>query len=123
MDRREAGRRGERLAARFLSDRGYTIVDRNVHLRHAELDLVALDGGALCFIEVRLRRGDRFGSPEESVDRRKRLRIARAAAEYLATRRTPTHRSVRFDVVGIVASVRGDAPTLRLVRDAFRVGD
>lgn len=119
-ERRALGRLGEELAARHLCRLGYRIVARNVHVRGGELDLVALEGRALCFVEVRLRSSRRFGGGAGSVDWRKRRRIVRAAAALLATRRLPPHDSVRFDVVAVDAS--GDPPQLELIRDAFGAG-
>jgi putative endonuclease len=101
---RALGRAGEDLAERHLIGAGFRILARNVHLRHAELDLVALDRTTLVFVEVRLRRSARFGSGEESVDRRKQRRIAAAAAELLARGRLPRAARIRFDVVAIDAA-------------------
>ncbi len=115
---RTMGRYGEKLAENHLQRHGFRILARNVHLRHAELDLVALEGRTLCFIEVRLRSSKRFGSAEESIDRRKQRRLARAAAELLATRRLPRHDALRFDVVSVDAS--REPPRVELIRDAFR---
>jgi len=91
-------------------------------MRHSELDLVALDGTTLCFIEVRLRSSDRFGSAEESVDARKQRRIVRGARAFLS--RSAGERGaalrydrVRFDVVAVDAS--RDPPSIRLIREAF----
>src|SRR5262245_15536503 len=100
-DRRAAGRAGEDLAQELLERAGFRIVARNLHLRHAELDLVALDGATLVFVEVRLRRGDRFGSAAESVDARKQRRIAAAARAALARGELPRAARFRFDVVAI----------------------
>ena len=111
------GRHGEDLAQSFLEKRGYRILARNLHLRHAELDLVALDGDTLCFVEVRLRRSRRFGTAAESVDARKRRRITRAASQVLATRRLPRFRRIRFDVIAIDASHH--PPELTHFRNAF----
>ena len=115
---RTVGRYGEKLAENHLQRLGFRILARNLHLRHAELDLVALEGRTLCFVEVRLRSGRRFGSAEESIDRRKQRRLARAAAEVLATRRLPRHDALRFDVVSVDAS--HEPPQIKLIRDAFR---
>ena len=78
---------------------------------------MALDGDTLCFVEVRLRSSQRFGSAAESVDARKRRRITRAASEVLATRSLPRFRKIRFDVVAIDAS--RDPPQIKHFRDAF----
>ncbi len=115
--RRALGRRGERLAERHLRARGLRIVARNVHLRHAEIDLVALDRDALCIVEVRLRSGRGFGGAAESVDTRKRRRLAGAARELLARDDLPRFARVRFDVVAIDASV--EPPRIEHLRDAF----
>jgi putative endonuclease len=115
--RRSRGRQGEALAEQFLRRAGFRILARNVHLRHAELDLVALEGSTLCFVEVRLRSSDAFGSAEESVDIRKQRRVLRAARGFLARERPPRHSQIRFDVVAIDASRIPAA--IRLIRDAF----
>ena len=116
-NRRALGRYGERLAERHLERRGFRILARNLHLRQAELDLLALEGRTLCFVEVRLRSGRGFGSAAESIDARKRRRLVRAAARVLATCALPPHDALRFDVVSIDAS--RTPPELRLIRNAF----
>jgi putative endonuclease len=118
-ERRALGRRAEELAAEWLGRHGARVVARNLHLRHAELDLVALDGDVLCFVEVRARTGDGFGSAFESVDARKQRRIARAAAEALARLPWPRHRSERFDVVAV--DFGAAPPAIEWLRDAFHV--
>ena len=117
--RRELGRRGEAVAEAFLRARNYTIVARNFRCRAGEIDLVALDGGVVVFVEVRSRRGDRLGTPLESVDGRKQARVARVA-EYFCAAHGWLERDARFDVVGI----RFDAepPAVEHVRAAFGVG-
>jgi putative endonuclease len=114
---RARGATGEALAAHHLEQLGLRIVARNVHLRHAELDLIALDGATLVVVEVRLRASAGFGSAAESVDARKQRRIVRAATELLARGGLPRFSSVRFDVVAIYASA--DPPVVTHFRDAF----
>src|SRR5262245_48435706 len=116
-DTRALGRLGESLAEAHLRRAGFRILARNVHLRHAELDLVAQERGALVFVEVRLRSSERFGGAAESVDPRKQRRIAAAAAELLARGGLPRAARIRFDVVAIDASV--DPPRIEHLRDAF----
>jgi putative endonuclease len=115
--RRALGRRGEELAAGHLTARGARILARNLHLRHAEIDLVALDGDVLCVVEVRLRSSGAFGSAAESVDARKRARLARAATDLIARGGLPRFRCVRFDVIAIDAS--REPPAIDHIRDAF----
>lgn len=78
------GRRGEALAAQALQRRGYEIVERNWRCRAGEVDIVARRGGTWAFVEVRTRRGETFGTPEESVTPQKRERMRAVAEEYLA---------------------------------------
>jgi len=100
--------------------RSYTIVARNYRCRLGEIDLVALDGRVVVFVEVRSRRGDRVGTPLESVDGRKQARVARVAQHFCAAHGWHD-RDARFDVIGI----RFDAepPAVEHVRGAFELGD
>jgi len=117
-ERRAFGRRAEEFACAWLERQGARVVARNVHLRHAELDVIAMDGDALCFVEVRARRGA-LASAFESVDRRKQQRIIRAAAEALARFALPRHARVRFDVIAVDPAAT--PPAIEWLRDAFHV--
>jgi len=116
--RGELGRRGEALAEEFLRACRYTIVARNYRCRAGEIDLVALDGEILVFVEVRTRRGAVAGTPLESVVGRKQAQVVRVARHFLAAHGWHD-RDARFDVVGI----RFDAepPAVEHVRGAFEV--
>lgn len=78
MDKREVGELGERIAEAFLVLKGFEIVRRNVVFAGREIDLVARSGSWLVAVEVKLRRGRRFGRAVEAVDRRKLTRIQQA---------------------------------------------
>ncbi len=93
------GRWGEEQAAAYLRERGYAILACNWRCRFGELDIVARDGGMLCFVEVKLRRNDRYGRAAEQVDGRKRQRLTLAAQSYLA--KHPQECPMRFDVVEV----------------------
>ncbi len=108
----EAGRRAEARARAHLEKLGYRIVDANWRCPGGEIDLVAIDKDTLCVIEVRSRGRTDFGHPLETVDARKRARLRRAAAAYLA-KKGGENRPVRFDVVAIVGE------TIELRRGAF----
>jgi putative endonuclease len=115
-ERTARGRAAEDLAARFLAASGLVVLERNVRLPGGELDLVAREGEVIVFVEVRSRRrGSRF-SPEATIDRVKRARLARAADAWLSRRGLPLARC-RFDVVAVVASRAGYR--LRHHRGAF----
>jgi len=80
------GRRGEELAAAELVRRGYEVVERNWRCRAGEVDIVARHGPVWVFVEVRTRRGDAFGTPEESLTGPKQARMVDVALCYLAER-------------------------------------
>ena len=111
------GEKGERLAVRFLRRRGYRIVERNYRCRRGEIDLVALDGDEVVFVEVKTRSGTAFGSPAEAVTRTKRRRLAHAARDY-CNRRHLAEPCCRCDVVAILLPA-GGKPEIELFRDAF----
>jgi putative endonuclease len=119
-DRRQRlGRRGESAAEAALTARGLRVIGRRVRTRGGEIDLVALDGPVVVFVEVKTRRGTGYGSAAAAVTPRKQRRLARLALGYLA-RREWLERSTRFDVVEVYA--RGDGSlTVRHVEDAFRL--
>ncbi|MCX6356506.1 MAG: YraN family protein [Candidatus Aureabacteria bacterium] len=119
VDRIGLGSRGERVAESFLRAQGYRILARNYRCRHGEIDLIAMDGEVLAFVEIKGRRGNRFGSPFEAVTAEKQRRIARVAQHYLLACRMQRARA-RFDVVGIRWG-RTDGHECALVKDAFRL--
>ena len=91
------GSAAEAIAARHLSERGLAIVERNARSRFGEIDVVARDGDTLVFVEVRLRRSDRYGGAAASITPAKRAKLVAAAGRYLA--RLPRAPACRFDVV------------------------
>jgi putative endonuclease len=103
--RQRLGRRAEQLVADRLERSGWRIVGRNVRLPSGELDIVALDGSTLVFVEVKAgRQGAALGPdrPAHAVVRRKQLKLRRLAREWIAERRGPSGvRGYRFDVVGV----------------------
>ncbi len=111
------GRGAEDAAATFLTQSGYQILDRNFRTRQGELDVVARRDGVLCFVEVRQRSRSDHGTPEESITRQKRRRLAAAAEQYLVARGFSAE-PCRFDVVAIDGEGQ-----MRLLEDAFRLED
>jgi putative endonuclease len=109
------GQRGEERAVEHLRACGYSVIERNFRCRLGEIDIVARDGDALVFVEVRTRAHGRRGTALETVTPAKQRRIARVAEMYLAMRRQHAA-ACRFDVVGITGE------HVELIRDAFRLG-
>jgi len=110
------GAHGEAVASTVLVERGYRIVERNFRSRWGELDVVAYDGTTLVFVEVKARRGARFGEPAYAVDRRKQRRLVRLAQQYLV-RRKLGEPLCRFDIV--IVDERPDGPWVEVIPNAF----
>jgi putative endonuclease len=115
--RRALGRYGEQLAARYLTDCGLEVIDRNWRCEHGEIDLVARDGDCVVFCEVKTRRTERFGAPVEAVHAAKAARLRRLASAWLLAHDERAVR-VRIDVVGVLRPRGGPA----LVRHVVGVG-
>ena len=115
------GARWERAAQRELERNGLRLRAANVRYRGGELDLVMDDRDVLVFVEVRYRRGERFGGGASSVDARKRLKLARAAGLYLSSKPWLATRPCRFDVVAVTGSE--DAPRFDWIRNAFTLDE
>ncbi|MBO9539933.1 YraN family protein [bacterium] len=111
------GRMGEALAASHLEREGYAIVARNARTRWGELDLVARDGGAWVFVEVKTRRGARFGFGAEAVTYAKQRKIIRMAQIFLA-QRALWDVAIRFDVIEVTLE-EADPPKIRHLVGAF----
>jgi len=103
------GDHGERIAAAYLTDAGLRVLDRNWRCRDGELDIVARDGDALVFCEVKTRRGIGFGHPVEAVTPVKQRRLRRLAQRWLASHDEHAP-ELRFDVVGVL--IRPSRPAL-----------
>lgn len=116
----ELGRRGEEAAARFLDRRGYEIVERNWSCAAGEADIVARDGEALVFVEVKTRSSTEKGFPAEAVDAAKRNRYERIAALFLKGYDV-VDVQVRFDVISLVV-VGPDRALIRHHINAFAAG-
>ena len=109
------GQRGENVAARYLRDQGFKILERNFRCEVGEVDIIARDGKTLVFAEVKTREQD-DPTPEDQVNRDKRHQLTKAAKFYLS--RYPALPAARFDVVAVVWPA-GRAPVIRHTVDAF----
>jgi putative endonuclease len=121
--RRRLGETGEALVAARLASDHWEILERNARTRFGELDIVAIDGRTLVFVEVKAgRAGSSFGPerPVLAVDRRKQQRIRRLAAAWMAERRLGRrYAEIRFDVVGVSFDRAGHAVEIEHIENAF----
>jgi putative endonuclease len=119
--RNRLGALGEQLAAEHLGRRGFRVLDRNFRTRWGELDIVAYDGRAIVFCEVktrRLARQDR--TPLESVHARKRAQVRKIAMRWLAERTDRPYAPVlRFDAIGVTLDFEGRLVSLEHLEGAF----
>lgn len=75
---------GETIARKFLEKKGYTIVKQNFRTKYSEMDLIVKKKDILVFVEVRTKTNERFGSPEETINKNKIRRLVRSAEAYAA---------------------------------------
>ena len=115
--RQGLGRVGEELARRRLVADGRVIVCTNCRTKSGEIDLVTEKDGVVAFVEVRARRGTAFGTPEESLTRRKLARMVACAHEFLAARDWE-HRPWRIDVVAVEMDVSGRLRRVEVLENA-----
>ncbi len=114
-ERIDKGNLAENMAAGYLEDKGYKIVDRNFKCKVGEIDIVARHGEDLVFVEVRSKHSTNTFDPAYSIDKRKQGKLIKAAAFYTAKHfRDPV--PVRFDVVLVTL---GDDLQVELIQDAF----
>ncbi|PIQ25095.1 YraN family protein [bacterium (Candidatus Blackallbacteria) CG17_big_fil_post_rev_8_21_14_2_50_48_46] len=98
-NQRKLGNTGESLARSWLESQGYVCLAQNVYTRQGELDLVMQEGETLVFVEVKLRRSARQGSPLEAITPLKQSRLIQAARYYLF--KHPHQGPLRFDALGL----------------------
>ena len=113
MNKREVGSGKERMAAEYLTSCGYRIREMNYFCKAGEIDIIAEEGGYLCFIEVKFRSDAASGYPEDAVDIRKAKRITRSALFYMNSEGLPDDIPCRFDVVAILGK------DITLIKNAF----
>ncbi len=103
------------MAARFLIDKGFEIVERNYRYKRLEIDLIVKKDNWLIFVEVKLRSSDAFGYPEDFVDYKKAKNIVDGAEQYTYDKNWQGN--VRYDIVSI--RLQKDQTEIVLIEDAF----
>ena len=116
MKPKPLGRKGENLAASYLRDLGWEVVERNYRTRLGEIDLVCRDHDSIVFVEVKTRTETDFARPDQSVTQRKQAKLRRLVEEYLL-RHNLESSDVRFDVLGV--TLGGRRPEFEHIVGAF----
>jgi len=114
--RQAFGELGERIAERWLRREGWRVVQRRFRSGHRDIDLVVERDGLVAFVEVKARRGNRFGDPVEAVNWRKQRELGRSARVWI-DRHGRAPEAYRFDVIGVL--VAGQRVRVRHVENAF----
>lgn len=114
--RKNVGDRGEEIAAKFLKEKAYEIVQRNYRWARGEIDIIARQDNILVFVEVKTARGSSFGPPENWVDEHKQEQIGMVAEKYLQDNET-TGMDCRFDVIAV--ELHGAQSRIRHIENAF----
>ena len=117
-ERLSTGAYGEELAYKKIKRLGYKKIIRNYRCRLGEVDLIAMDGDTLVFIEIKTRKGKSVGYAKEAVDARKRRQISKAALAYMKSNDCCEDRA-RFDVVAV--SLGEGEPEIEVVKNAFEL--
>jgi putative endonuclease len=115
-NKRSIGNVGEDIAARFLANQGFEIIERNYRYERSEVDIVARDSNVLVFVEVKARRSRKFGEPEDAVTERKRKRLLKVAEGYLYEHKIENV-ECRFDVLSIF--FHGGETDIKHIKNAF----
>ena len=113
QNRRAVGAKWETLAEQYLTEKGLRILERNYYFKGGEIDLIAVDGEYLCFIEVKYRKTEALGFPEEAVGYAKQRKLLLGARRYLYEHQLPESIPCRFDVVAILGQ------QITWIQDAF----
>ena len=118
MDRKKLGDWGEEQARNYLESEGLVILDKNYRCKLGEIDLIALDGDYLVFIEVKTRTSTAYGFPVEAIGPRKQKKYIQMASVY--TKQKGLHGiSFRFDVVEVMVRRQGQ-PAINHISNAFQ---
>jgi len=115
IQRMALGKKGEEEAVSFLKGKGYKVLEKNFRTPWGEVDIIALDKGILVFVEVKARRGNAFGLPQEAVDKRKQEQLSKVATYFITRRKIDM--PARFDVVTLEYLPSGKR--IGLIKDAF----
>jgi putative endonuclease len=111
----ETGQKGEILAADYLKNKGYTILETNWRFKNLEADIIASKADTIIIAEVKTRSSNFFGEPETFVNRQKQKNLVKAAHEYIE--RNGLEQEVRFDIISIVMNSSGN--TVNHIEAAF----
>jgi putative endonuclease len=109
------GKRGELIAVDYLKARGFNILETNWRTKHKEIDIIALDKNEIVFIEVKTRKNNYFGDPEEAVNLKKQKLLINAAENYIISNKIDLE--ARFDIISVICD--GNKYDINHIKEAF----
>jgi putative endonuclease len=110
------GKKGEDLAAKYLADKGFEILEKNWRYKHLEADIIALQKKTLVIVEVKTRSSNFFGEPESFVNKQKQRNLKEAANQYIEQNNMDVE--CRFDIVSVVLATN-QSSKIHHIEDAF----
>lgn len=116
MTKISTGREGEKIAVTYLKRKGYNIYETNFRCPLGEIDIIARDKKDVVFIEVKTRRSNQLGYPEQAVGSRKQAKLSQLALWYLREKKL-SNVNARFDVIAITLLAEGNE--IKLIKNAF----
>ena len=116
IDKKELGKKGEEVAARFLKKNGYRIIETNYRCKMGEMDIIGREKDTLVFVEVKTRTSTTFGPPQLAVNSSKQRQLSKVALNFLKEKKLEDVKA-RFDVVAILLGPKGEE--IELIKDAF----
>jgi len=116
--KQKVGKHGEDLAQKFLCQNGYKILEKNFRSSFGEIDIIAQEKKTFCFVEVKTRHSQIFGSPSEAVSFQKQEKIIKTALFYMNKKKLD-NKDMRFDVVSIFLDGKEQILNIEIIKNAF----
>lgn len=113
----KSGKRGERIAKEYLLKQGYDIIEENWYSHHREIDLIAVAGNFIVFVEVKLRQADAADDASEAMTKRKQTLLTEAANDYM--QRIHEDKEARFDFIAVYENPIGGKERVQHIKNAF----
>ena len=116
--RKKTGQKGEDLAVEFLRQKGYKILEKNFRCVFGEIDIIAQEKKTFCFVEVKTRHSQVFGSPAEAVSCQKQEKIVKTALFYMNKKKLD-NKDMRFDVISVLLGEKEKVLSVEIIKNAF----
>ena len=117
---KDIGALGENISENYLKNLGYRILDKNFRCKCGEIDLIAINKGYICFVEVKTRYGINYGTPAESVTSSKQKKIYKTAQVYILMKNIIDY-NFRFDVIEVLLNSNTNDFLVNHIEDAFQI--